>query len=102
MLEVNKGEFTMNIYKIWREDDIDYDTYDSAIVIADNEEYAIKIHPNGYAVFKFHVWMNEVNNSISDCEDEWCSIDNVKVELIGVADEMYAEPCVIVSSFNAG
>ena len=92
----------VKIYKIWREDDIEWDTYDSAIVIADNEDYARKIHPNGHAVFKFGVWMNEVDNMVLHCENEWCSVEDVKVELIGVADKIYTEPCLVVSSFNAG
>lgn len=92
----------MNIYKIWRDEKIEYDTYDSAIVIADNEEYARKIHPNGYAVLKFGEWYNNVDNIRSAGERTWCDVDNVKVELVGSADKTQTEPCVVLSSFNAG
>lgn len=92
----------MNIYKIWRENHIGYDTFDSAIVIAANEEYAKKIHPDGNAVYKFGAQMHEADNTISNCENEWCPIENVNVEFIGVADKTYTEPCVVLSSFNAG
>ena len=37
----------MNIYKIWADDWLGYDTYDSAIVVAENEEAARHIHPGG-------------------------------------------------------
>lgn len=92
----------MNIYKIWRENDIGWDTYDSAVVIADNEEYARKIHPNGNATFKFGEWYDNDNYIKSRYEDEWCGLGDVKVELLGVADQTYTEPCVVLSSFNAG
>lgn len=35
----------MNIYKIWADDWLGYDTYDSAIVVAKDEESAQHIHP---------------------------------------------------------
>lgn len=92
----------MKIYKIWRENNIGYDTYDSAIVIADNEDCARKIHPNGYTIFKFGKWVNTVNDTVLHYENEWCSIEDVKVKLIGVANKTYTKPCIIVSSFNAG
>ena len=38
----------MNIYKLSHTINDDYDTFDSCIVIAENEEEAIKIHPNGW------------------------------------------------------
>jgi len=92
----------MKIYRIWRENDIGWDTYDSAIVIADNEEYARKIHPNGNAVFKFGEWVGNDDNIKRNYEMEWCDYADVEVELLGVADKTYTEPCVVLSSFNAG
>lgn len=35
----------MNIYKIWVDRLLGHDTYDSAIVVAENEEAARHIHP---------------------------------------------------------
>lgn len=35
----------MNIYKIWVDECLGYDTYDSAIVVAKDEETARHIHP---------------------------------------------------------
>ena len=37
----------MNIYKLSQTINDDYETFDSCVVIAENEEEAIKIHPNG-------------------------------------------------------
>lgn len=37
----------MKIYKISQDVNKDYDTYDSAVVYANNEEEAKNIHPNG-------------------------------------------------------
>ena len=91
----------MNIYKIWRGNDIGWDTYDSSVVVADNAEYARKIHPNGNAVFKFGEWLDN-DNIKRHYEDEWCDPVDVKVELLGVANKTCTEPCVVLSSFNAG
>lgn len=37
----------MNLYLIERDDNASYDEYISAIVCADSEEEAVKIHPGG-------------------------------------------------------
>ena len=36
----------MNIYKIWVDGRLGWDTYDSSIVVAENEEAALHIHPS--------------------------------------------------------
>ena len=52
--------------------------------------------------------LNLVNGMINDnyikprYEDEWCDLTNVEVELLGVAGKHVTEPCVVLSSFNAG
>jgi hypothetical protein len=89
----------MNIYKISQEENTGYDTYDSAIVIAPTEEAAKKIHPNSdksYNVYNKNWWKEEYQ---FDC---WATkLENVKVELIGIAKKGMKEG-VILSSFNAG
>ena len=103
----------MNIYKISQTINDDYNTYDSCIVIAENEEEAIKIHPNGrqnwdargqksesryYGYENFDIYGYE-NFDIND----WAEIKDIKVELIGVADEsLDTEIKVVCASFNAG
>jgi len=79
----------MNLYVISQSEERDWDTYDSAVVAAENEDSARRIHPGGYS------------------EDDWSSRswahspENVTVRLIGVA-EPGVEPGVVVASFNAG
>jgi hypothetical protein len=65
---------------------IDYDTFDSAVVAAESEEQARKIHPTGY-----NYWSLET----------WCNPEDVTVKLIGKAVETI-ELGVICASFNAG
>ena len=83
----------MNIYKISQSSNDDYDTYDSAIVIAENEEDAKTIHPNGDCD-----WPNL--ESDRRCWDWVTDLRLIKVELIGVADNKGKG--VVLASFNAG
>jgi hypothetical protein len=78
----------MNLYKLTQEINTGYDTYDSCIVAAENEEKAVLITPDGR-------W--EKDYMIS-----WCkSPDQVKCELIGMA-VIGTKEGIILSSFNAG
>lgn len=79
----------MNIYKISQIKDNNYDTYDSAIVAAKNENDAKHIHPEGY-----YDWNGKRDSS-------WVDIRDVKVELIGEAKKR-TKRGVILASFNAG
>ena len=77
----------MNIYRISQDQNNGYDTFDSAVVVANTEEEARKISPGGrwYTVYS-----------------DWCMTpDDVKVELIGTTDKVFKNP-VICASFNAG
>ena len=78
----------MNLYRISQTENGDWDTYDSAVVAAENMSDAANIHPNG-------------GNDDIWGEDSWVSPDQVKVELIGVAAPGTVAG-VIVASFNAG
>lgn len=64
-----------------------YDTYDSAVVIAKDEEGARNTPPAQYQDFT--------------CGGAWCDPRHVEVELIGMAIEG-SEPGVVCASFNAG
>ncbi len=80
----------MNIYQLTRTDKVSYDEYDSMIVYANNETEALALSPDGGNV-------NWGKNYSS-----WATnIDNIKVNLIGVAVED-VEVDVILASFNAG
>lgn len=80
----------MNIYRIFQTINNGYDTYDSAIVIANNADEAKSLHPNGRDV------VTDNSNSGS-----WCELKDVKVELIGQTNP-YKTTCIILASFNAG
>ena len=81
----------MNLYLISQDENNDYDTYDSAVVCAQNEQEARMIQPNGtgkeFNTGDFGTWAKYP--------------DQVKVTLIGVADSSIAEGLVL-ASFNAG
>ena len=110
----------MNIYKVSRKDGASYDEYDSFVCVAETEEQAKLMFPdldginqegdcyhcevvdntgmiaifdaNGKRVENLDFWLHEWTNNINDIE----------VELVGVADAKYTMPQVIVASFNAG
>jgi hypothetical protein len=69
----------------------DYDTYDSAVVAAENPLSAQTTHPNGADA--------EFNARWTD--HSWCNIQDVKVTLLGKA-KAGTKAGVICASFNAG
>lgn len=74
----------MKIYLISQTQNTDYDTFDSAVVAADTEQEAKKIHPSG------EEWEPET----------WCNSPNeVEVELVG--EDIVGKSRVILASFNA-
>ncbi len=105
----------MKIYKISQKETDYYDTYDSAIVVANNEEEAKRIHP-GSEDYEFEIYYNEEkkefwnrvgNGNTYKFEDDsfgtWVNnLAYINVEYIGEADKKYKKPQVIVASFNAG
>lgn len=86
----------MKLYKISQEANNNYDTYDSAVVAAENEEEARFTDPNDNK-WNGKGWGADGKLQFSD----WTKPDNVKVELIGEAIEG-TKAGVICASFNAG
>ena len=81
-------ETYMNIYKLTQDQVVGYDTFDSAIVAAPNEDYAKSLHPT--------------ENDLDWGSDCWAkSPEDVKVELIGAA-LAHIKSGVILASYNAG
>jgi hypothetical protein len=84
----------MNLYLLTQDKNNEYDTYDSAVVCAANEEEAKVIHPN---------LEKQLFNLITYGKDDtWTDIEYVTVTLIGIADISVKEGTVICASFNAG
>lgn len=80
----------MNLYLISQSENNGYDTYDSAVVVAENEEDARNIHPSGK------------NENWGYVFDSWCSSPNkVKVEYIGKPKTGTLKG-ILLASFNAG
>jgi hypothetical protein len=83
----------MNLYLLSQYEERGYDSFDSCVVAALNEDDARMINPNNYG--DHDPWTKS-----SRC---WCnSPDDVVVELVGVADKSIDTARIILSSFNAG
>ena len=83
----------MNIYKVSQTGNNDYDTFDSMIVIAESEEDARWMRPDGRS------W-DEIS-CLRLSWDDWYWPEECTVELIGEALPG-ARPKVVLASFNAG
>lgn len=76
----------MNLYKITTDEEfVEYDTYDSAVVVAESEEQAREIRGDEFTGL---FWVQKTKD--------------LKVELVGKADDSFTSPCVLIASFNAG
>lgn len=99
----------MNIYKIWADDWLGYDTYDSAIVVAENEEAARHIHPGGTPedpVKGYNSETRRYDKPWYESDDhivywDWTKPENVNVTLVGTT-EIFPEGTVLCASHNAG
>lgn len=80
----------LNLYLISQDINNGYDTYDSIIVCAENEEEAKMIKPNG--------------ELLEDDDYSWVNlsqINKLKIEFLGVANKGI-EKGIILASFHAG
>jgi len=82
----------MNLYLISQNKNVNYDTFDSAIVAARTNKEARMIHPDGD-----DDWDSEKDSWYGS----WTSAENVKAELIGVAKKGTTKG-VVLASYNAG
>jgi hypothetical protein len=88
----------MKIYLLTQNVVDGYDTYDSCVVCAENEEEARKIHPAE--------WVKEEDWKESKCSAasiwvSWKDIDKIKVTELGEANNNIKKGCIL-ASFNAG
>lgn len=107
---------TNKLYKISQTKNDDYDTYDSAVVVAESKGAARLIHPSNRSgkhryEWRYHMdeyrgvskmgWFNEAGNEDS-IPSTWADPKHVTVEYIGTASAKLKANSVLVASFNAG
>ena len=85
----------MNLYLVRQSVNKNYDTFDSFVCSAENEEQARNMQPCIYN-YAFDEKRTEYMDGF------WCDPIHVKVKYIGIADKSILEVGIIVSSFNAG
>ncbi len=93
----------MNIYLITQLVNNKSESYDGAIVFAKNEEEARNIHPNHNLVYKDGIgWVYKLcyNTQEPSGDNSWCNPKDVKVELLGIANEEITRSHVILSSYG--
>lgn len=84
----------MKLYLISQTKNTDYDTYDSAVVCAPDEETARNMNPADGQQMTIENWKNPWSS--------WCSSpEQVTVQYLGEASPSI-NPGVICASFNAG
>lgn len=82
----------MKLWLISQDANNGYDTFDSAVVVAETEEAARKIHPSD-------TW--EEKEREYGCSRTWTTeLHRVKVQYLGNATD--GLPLVVCASFNAG
>ena len=95
----------MKLFRIYQDVNRGYDTYDSAIVAAHDEDMARCIHPGGsYRWDGTHWSVTNPSGHVSresEWSPTWAAPQRVGVKLIGEASPD-TEAGVICASFNAG
>lgn len=95
----------MKLYKISQEKALGYDTYDSAVVCAEDEDDAKTIHPNGNDIVR-DTFTDERGGWFKPHPDDryrykdWALLQDIIVEYLGEASP-YIRRGVVVASFNA-
>lgn len=99
----------MKVYLISQDVNKGYETYDSAVVIAESEDMAKAIHPAGYSVLGIReeiLWSLQDDEIDEALDYKWCSEwampKDVKVLELGEAYRWWKTPMVICSSYHAG
>ena len=84
----------LKLFLVFRDDAIDYDTYNSFVVCASSRKEAMNTHPDGGTIDweRERSWLGSV----------WCSdVQHVSVKYLGIATGSLKKG-VVCSSFNAG
>ena len=81
----------MKLFLISQSENNKFDTYDSAVVIAENEDEARNMHPGTGEYMDDELWKR----------DDWCNFpEQVKVMYLG--ESIDDKKGVVCASFNAG
>lgn len=93
----------MKLYKISQDRNDDDDTYDSAIVVAENEEQARLTNPMEGRVWSDNQWNYKTPSGLlgPTYDYSWTAPEFVKVEYLGEAQSGLKQG-VVLASYNAG
>ena len=103
----------MKLYKVSRTDRLNYDQFDSMVVIAIDENDARTKHPDGESYLKDNIWyrmkLDYSTREIKEMRDNrgtWVQggyIGTLQVDYLGeAANDIVSFNGVILASFNAG
>ena len=99
------------LWKISQDENNDYETYDSAVVVATDPVSASMVHParysdTGEAIFTFdrthECWRRIEADYLEVDHGGWCRPNDVKVVCVGEAASFLEAGSVVCSSYNAG
>lgn len=92
----------MKLYKISQNTNHRCDTYESAIVCAENEEEARTTYPYEMVTEEEKEWFEKWREGkLTYCSD-WCLVKEVIVEYVGEAREGMKKGVIIASFFRGG
>lgn len=98
----------MKLYKLSQTVNNGYATYSSAVVCADSEDEARKMHPNNEWYWNDGKWFFKNDNSGHEIDEvyytSWVDADNldaIEVEYLGEADSS-VKPGVVIASYLPG
>jgi len=99
-------KMSLKVYLISQTVNHDYDSYSDAVVIAENEEVAKRIHPRGHINYswsdKDNEWQYKYNRDLS-AEDEWTTPKDITCILVAeVVSPTYTAGQVVCASYHAG
>lgn len=98
-LDYESGGSSMKLWLLTQNVCSGYDTYDSAVVVAEHPDAARRIHPQALYLDK----VEHLNASILTEGGSWPNDpDLVSVTYLGEADKAFTKEEVLCASFNAG
>ena len=95
----------MKLYLISQDINNRYDTYDSAVVVAESEYEAKRTHPDGFATYtKNGKWIGtyKQGGEYEYRSNNWVEPDDVEKVSVKYLGETDLEKGVVLASFNAG